>query len=56
MYDPGFINVRFVYIVRTDGANSERECDANHKNSLIILASNPPFCQSPLLCLKYKES
>ena len=51
MYDPGFINVRFVYIVRTETIHFERECDANHKNSLQILASNPPKCQSPVLGL-----
>jgi hypothetical protein len=51
MYDPGFINVRFVYIVRTETTDFERECDANHKNSLRILVSNPPKCQSPVLGL-----
>jgi hypothetical protein len=56
LYDPEFINVRFVYIVRPYIINFERECDANHKNSLTILASNPPICQSPLLGLLYKES
>jgi hypothetical protein len=51
MYDPGFRNVRFVYIVRTEITNFERECDANHKNTFRILTSNPPKCQSPVLGL-----
>jgi hypothetical protein len=56
MYDPGFRNVRFVHTVRPYYSSFERECDPYHKNTLQILASNPPKCQPPLLCLKYKES
>ena len=56
MYDPGFRNVRFVYIVRTETTDFERECVLTHKNSLELLASNPPKCQSPLLELYYKEN
>ena len=41
--------------MRTEIINSERECDLTNKNSLTILASNPPKCQSPLLGLYYKN-
>ena len=51
MYDPGFRNVRFVHTVSPDTFNFERECVLSHKNSLRILASNPPKCQSPVLGL-----
>ena len=51
MYDPGFRNVRFVHTVRPYLSRFERECGATHKNSLQILASNPPKCQSPVLGL-----
>jgi hypothetical protein len=51
MYDTHILNVRFVYIVRPYINDLERECGVTHKNSLTILASNPPKCQSPLLGL-----
>jgi len=43
-------------IERPYGYDLERECGVTHKNTLQILASNPPKCQSPLLGLYYKES
>ena len=51
MYDPGFRNVRIVHTVRPYHSRFERECDLTNKNTLQILASNPPKCQCPVLGL-----
>jgi hypothetical protein len=47
LYDTHIWQCPFCPIVRPYAYGAERECDATHKNSLEILASNPPKCQSP---------